>query len=95
MTDPDSDRRSAAAEVVVEMGRLKGLSDGVVAFALTVLVLDIRIPPGVAAADLPASLATLGPELSVYLISFAIIGGAWGSHQRMLGQLSRGDGLLV
>ena len=33
--------------------------------------------------------------LLVYLISFVVIGGAWGSHQRMLGQIRRGDGLLV
>jgi uncharacterized membrane protein len=77
------------------MARLKGLSDSVVAFALTLLVLDIRVPPGITPADLPGSVVGLGPELLIYLISFAIIGGAWGSHQRMLGQIGRGDGLLV
>lgn len=87
--------RSAPSEVLVEMARLKGLSDGVVAFAITVLVLDIRVPVGVTPATLPDSLADLGPALIVYLMSFAIIGGSWGSHQRMLGQISRGDGLLV
>ena len=87
--------RSSPTEVLVEMGRLKALSDGVVAFALTLLVLDIRLPSGVATADLGSSLLALGPELLIYLLSFAIIGSAWGSHQRMLGQISRGDGLLV
>jgi uncharacterized membrane protein len=77
------------------MARLKGLSDGVVAFALTLIVLDIRVPLGATPATLPASLAALGPTLLVYLMSFAIIGGSWGAHQRMLGQISRGDGLLV
>ncbi len=77
------------------MARLKALSDGVVAVALTLLVFDIRLPPGVPAADLAGSLLALGPELLIYLLSFAIIGSAWGSHQRMLGQISRGDGLLV
>ncbi|HMJ81478.1 MAG TPA: TMEM175 family protein, partial [Candidatus Dormibacteraeota bacterium] len=88
-------RRSAPSEVLVEMARLKGLSDSVVAFALTLLVLDIRLPPGVTTADLPGSVFAMGPAMLVYLLSFAIIGGAWGSHQRMLGQISRGDGLLV
>ena len=87
--------RSSPSEVLVEMARLKALSDGVVAFALTLLVLDIRLPAGVAASDLGSSLLALGPELLIYLLSFAIIGSAWGSHQRMLGQISRGDGLLV
>jgi uncharacterized membrane protein len=31
----------------------------------------------------------------VFLISFVIIGGAWGAHQRMLKQIQRGDGMLV
>jgi len=87
--------RSTPSEVLVEMARLKGLSDSVVAFALTLLVLDIRVPLGVTAATLPTSLVALGPALLIYLMSFAIIGGSWGSHQRMLGQISRGDGLLV
>jgi uncharacterized membrane protein len=82
-------------ETIVEMGRLNGLSDGVFAFALTLLVLDIRIPEGVLAGELPARLLELGPRLLVYLISFVVIGGAWGSHQRMLAQIRRGDGPLV
>ena len=87
--------RSAPTEVLVEMARLKGLSDGVVAVALTLVVFDIRLPAGVTAADLGGSLVALGPELVIYLLSFAIVGSAWGSHQRLLGQISRGDGLLV
>ena len=95
MTEPVPERRSIPTEVLVEMARLKGLSDSVVAFALTLLVLDIRIPEGIAPSDLPANLIALAPTAIVYLIAFAIIGGAWGSHQRMLGQIGRGDGLLV
>jgi uncharacterized membrane protein len=77
------------------MARLKALSDGVVAFALTLLVLDIRVPLGVAPDDLPAAIGELGPGFAIYLLSFVLIGGAWGSHQRMLGQIERGDGLMV
>src|SRR5262245_49150883 len=95
MTEPGPRRRKAHTEVLVEMARLKGLSDGVVAFALTLLVLVIRVPEGLAPADLPASLVALGPSAAVYLIAFAVIGEAWGSHQRMLGQIGHGDGLLV
>ena len=83
------------SETVVELGRLKGLSDGVVAIALTLLVLGIRVPSGVSRGDLPATVVALAPQIGVYLIAFVVIGGAWASHQRMLGQLSRGDGLLV
>jgi uncharacterized membrane protein len=77
------------------MGRLNGLSDGVFAFALTLLVLDIRIPEDALAGDLPAKLLEIAPRFLIYLISFIVIGGAWGSHQRMLSQIKHGDGLLV
>ena len=77
------------------MGRLGGLSDAVYAVALTLLVLDIKLPEGTLAGDVPANLLELAPKLLVYLIGFIIIGGAWGSHQRMLSQIRRGDGPLV
>lgn len=86
---------STPPEVLVEMSRLKNLSDGVIAIALTLLVLDLRIPEGVLAGNLSTTLFGLAPKALVYLISFAVIGGAWGSHQRMLAQIKRGDGLLV
>jgi uncharacterized membrane protein len=84
-----------AVETVVEMGRLGALSDGVYAIALTLLVLDIKIPESTLAGDLSATLVALAPKLLIYLISFVVIGGAWGSHQRMLSQIKRGSGLLV
>ncbi|MFN2149282.1 MAG: TMEM175 family protein, partial [Anaerolineales bacterium] len=82
-------------ESVVEMARLSGLSDAVFAVALTLLVLDIRLPEGLQTGELLSGLLALAPRLLVYLVSFVIIGGAWGSHQRMLGQIKRGDGPLV
>jgi TMEM175 potassium channel family protein len=80
---------------MVELGRLKALTDGVVAVALTLLVFEIRVPAGTSSADLPRTLLDLGPQLVVYLIAFVVIGGAWASHQRMLAQIVRGDGPLV
>src|SRR5262245_86232 len=52
MTERPLRRRRAPTEILVEMGRLKALSDSVVAFALTLLVLDIRIPAEALDADL-------------------------------------------
>ncbi len=87
--------QSGPPESLVEMSRLNNLSDAVFAVALTLLVLDIHIPEGIAIGDLPGRLLELAPNFLVYLISFVVIGGAWGSHQRMLQQIKRGDGLLV
>lgn len=87
--------KAEAVESVVELGRLGALSDGVYAIALTLLVLDIKIPEDTLAGELSATLVALAPKLLIYLISFVVIGGAWGSHQRMLGQIKRGTGLVV
>ncbi len=95
MADLDHSPESNSPEVLVEMSRLKNLSDGVFAIALTLLVLDLRLPEAVLAGNLNTKLLELAPKVVVYLISFVVIGGAWGSHQRMLAQIERGDGLLV
>jgi hypothetical protein len=82
MTMADDSQELAGSETIVEMARLGGLSDAVFAVALTLLVLDIRIPEAATLADLPDRMLELLPRPLVYLIGFIIIGGAWGSHQR-------------
>jgi uncharacterized membrane protein len=91
----ESSPKPNGSESLVEMNRLNNLSDGVFAIALTLLAFDIRLPEGILIGDLPNNLLELAPKFMVYLISFVIIGGAWGAHQRMLKQIKRGDGVLV
>ncbi|HEY7506398.1 MAG TPA: TMEM175 family protein, partial [Nitrososphaera sp.] len=86
---------SNSRESLVEMNRLNNLSDGIFAVALTLLAFDLRLPEDVLRSELPGKLLELAPKFMVYLISFVIIGGAWGAHQRMLSQIKRGDGVLV
>src|SRR5215208_4876923 len=93
--DNKASLKASAREALVEMTRLNNLSDGVFAIALTLLAFDLRLPDGVPVSDLPNKLFELAPKFVVYLISFVVIGGAWGAHQRMLNQIKRGDGLLV
>jgi uncharacterized membrane protein len=93
--DNKSSSGSNSLESLVEMSRLNNLSDGVFAIALTLLAFDLRLPGEVLAIDLPNKLLELAPKFVVYLISFVVIGGAWGAHQRMLKQIKRGDGVLV
>ncbi len=95
MEKSESSKQSHSAESLVEMNRLNNLSDGVFAFALTFLAFDLRLPEGVPIGDLPNNLLKLAPKFMVYLMSFVVIGGAWGAHQRMLKQIKRGDGVLV
>jgi uncharacterized membrane protein len=66
---PSISHREASAD----LRRVIGLSDGIFAFALTLLALDLRLP------DIPnltveSGLAGLLPKLLIFLISFLIIG---------------------
>lgn len=63
--------------------RLLALSDGVVAVAITLLVLDLRLPEGYGEFSDPqlwSALLDLWPRVLAYLISFAVIGVYWINH---------------
>lgn len=74
--------------------RIALFSDAVYAIALTLLVLDLRIPEGA-----PSALAALAAEAPSYLafaLSFAIIGYSWiGHHRRFRYVVGHDTGLLV
>src|ERR671920_2229122 len=61
-------------------------SDAVFAIAITLLVLDLRIPQipdSLAAAELPSALLELGPKIFSFLVSFWVIGFYWLAHHRI------------
>jgi len=74
--------------------RLAALSDGVFAFAMTVLVLDIR-PPSLSAihseADLARALWHLAPRLVTFAMSFMTLGIFWVGQQTQHDALARSD----
>lgn len=60
--------------------RLNALTDGIFAVAMTLLVLDLRIPDGVpvpSQAALIHALAELGNKFLPYLLSFYVLGVSW------------------
>jgi TMEM175 potassium channel family protein len=69
-----------------ETGRVEAFSDGVFAIAITLLVLEIEVPPphltGHGSTLLPA-LLHLWPSYLGYLISFVTIGIMWVNHHSM------------
>lgn len=85
MTEGDEDERDAGGEV--DLGRVLALSDGVFAIALTLLVLDIRIPDEVHGADFLRALSGLEPAIAGYLISYLVIGVLWLAHHRLFREL--------
>ncbi len=74
--------------------RLAALSDGLFAVAMTLLVLDLRVPAADAVRsehDLWRGLVALSPRLIVYLMSFLTLGIFWVGQQTQLNHLARGD----
>jgi uncharacterized membrane protein len=72
--------------------RLAALSGGVLAVAMTLLVLDLRVPAveGVhSERDLWRSLAALAPQLVMYMMSFLTLGIFWVGQQTQLNHLAR------
>lgn len=69
------------------VGRVEAFSDGVIAVAITLLVLDLRVPEPDGADDLGSRLAALWPNYLAYVISFVAIGIMWINHHAMLRRL--------
>ena len=77
------DRRS------LPLDRFNAFSDGVFAIAITLLVLELTVPPeGV---PLLAALREQWPEFVGYYISFAFIGGIWITHSGLTKYMKLGD----
>jgi uncharacterized membrane protein len=80
--------------------RLTALSDGLFAVAMTLLVLDVRVPVGSAGAvyserGLWEALLRLGPSFAAYLLSFTMLGTFWLAQHTLLGILGRCDRTLT
>lgn len=79
-----------------ETGRIEAFSDGVFAIAITLLVLDIKVPHAVEAGGLTPALLEQWPTYLAFLTSFAFIGIMWVNHHRMFRLIRRADhGLLL
>jgi uncharacterized membrane protein len=80
--------------------RLTALSDGLFAVAMTLLVLDLRVPVSAAGSaytehGLWDVLLKLGPSFAAYLLSFTMLGTFWLAQHTLLGILGRCDRTLT
>jgi uncharacterized membrane protein len=82
-----------------EVERLIYFSDAVMAIAMTLLVVDLRLPETLTQAatdaDLRAVLADLGPRFLSVALSFMVIAVWWNGHHRLFRTLERSDGRIV
>ena len=76
--------------------RLRTLADGVFAVAMTLLVLDVKLPEADAAGNhaLLSQLAHLGPQFAAYLLSFSVLGTFWLAEHALLERVQDSDRML-
>ncbi|HYJ80602.1 MAG TPA: TMEM175 family protein [Longimicrobiaceae bacterium] len=77
-----------------ETVRVEAFSDGVFAIAITLLIIEVRVPPPDAvhgAGGLWRALVALWPSYLAYAISFLTIGIMWINHHNIFNFIARSD----
>ena len=77
-----------------ETARVEAFSDGVFAIAITLLILNIQVPPA-STPHLSMALLRQWPTYIAFLISFAFIGIMWVNHHRLFNHIRRCDDALM
>ena len=75
-------------------GRVESFSDCVIAFAITLLILDIHLEDvgtNINSAGMIHAMVALAPHFSIYVISFLICTVAWISHHELIHDLDYVD----
>ncbi len=95
---PDPGDALDSADHPVDLERIVFFSDAVVAIAITLLVLEIRLPevPEAATGEQVAeALRSTLPAIGAYALSFATIGLYWLAHWRRYRSIERADETLA
>jgi TMEM175 potassium channel family protein len=77
-----------------DLGRIEAFTDGVMAVAITLLVLNLEVPT-VPGDELDDALVDLIPSLIAYLLSFVLVGRFWIIHHRLFETLRAFDSRLM
>jgi uncharacterized membrane protein len=78
-----------------ETARIEAFSDGVFAIAITLLILEIRVPPQTHDGLLRDALRDLWPSYIAFLASFMTIGIMWLNHHRLFTLIDKNDDGLI
>lgn len=78
-------------QLAMSTSRLEAFSDGVIAVAITLLVLNLHVPNPAAQGSLPRHLIEQWPNFAAYVVSFLTIGVIWINHHAMLRRLASAD----
>ncbi len=71
--------------------RLEAFSDGVMAIAITLLIIEIGVPHVTGDESLGKQIADLWPSYGAYILSFTTIGIYWANHHSFLELFRRTD----
>ena len=77
----------------MDTNRIEAFSDAVFAIAITLLVIDIELPPS--GSHLGAELLGLWASYLAYAVSFTVIGAIWINHHTMFDHIVRADHKLL
>lgn len=85
-------KAKAKSDDALGLERLVFFSDAVMAIAITLLAVDLKVPeidPSRAVTELPKQIAALQPSLMTFFISFIVIGIYWMQHHQYFGYIRR------
>ena len=86
-------RVSAPPRVLAESGRVEAFSDGVLAIAITLLVLDLHT--GHHVGEVGQELIAQWPTYLAYVASFVYIGVVWVNHHALFARIAQVDSGLL
>jgi uncharacterized membrane protein len=89
---------SSASGELFEPGRVLAFSDGVFAVAITLLVIDLRLPatlPDRGDAAVLDALLAMRPKLLIFAFTFIIVGMGWLGHHRKFSYIRKVDSRLL
>src|SRR6476660_1967829 len=72
-------------------GRVEAFSDGVIAILITIMILELRVPPGYRIDALRPVL----PHFLVYVLSFVFLGIYWSNHHHMFHAVHHVTGTIL
>jgi uncharacterized membrane protein len=87
--------RPQVPQATMSTSRLESFSDGVIAVAITLLILDLHVPNTGTPGSLARHLGEQWPNFAAYVASFLTIGVVWINHHTLLGRLARADHFVL
>lgn len=83
--------RSQSLELQPNKQRIEAFSDGVFAVAVTIIVLEVRVPDSLAFANDEVAFQRFITLLAIYALTFVVVGILWANHHYLVTTLPKSD----